>query len=83
MSAVPIEIAICGMLTIGSLPSADDGRLIFPALLLVHAVTLAIVVCVRHFPICTTTGMFVPLGALVMVNVPSVPDVARAMGWPV
>jgi len=47
-----------------------------------HAVTVGILICRRHFPTWKTMGMFVPLGALVRVKLPSVPDKAAAMGSP-
>ncbi len=48
-----------------------------------HLVTVGIFSCVRHLPTCTTSGMSVPSGAFVSVNLPSGPVSALAIGWPV
>ena len=78
-SAPPVETAMFGRLA--NIPSEWFlGRLMLPAGLSWHAVTLGTMISLRHLPIWTTSGMFFPAGAFLMVNVPSGAVIASAMG---
>src|SRR5580693_5439540 len=49
---------------------------------LVHAVVLGITTCRRHLPETATSGMLVPTGTLISVNVPSTLVIAPVSGEP-
>ena len=46
------------------------------------AVTCGMVICLRHFPTCMTSGMLSPDGAFGMTNLPWVSVSTEAMGEP-
>src|ERR1700760_3081780 len=84
-SAPPVAIAMFGMS-----PSLwffgrrrTDGAAIFvtaaDAGLSLHLLTVGMTYCIRHLPTCTTSGMLLPSGTPVMVNLPSASVTAKAM----
>ena len=47
-----------------------------------HLLTFGSVYCMRHFPTCTTSGMFDPSGTPVSVNLPAASVTVFAIGFP-
>ena len=45
-----------------------------------HAGTLGMTICLRHFPAWMTSGILVPTGMLVRVNLPSTPVITCTSG---
>src|SRR4051812_46345609 len=78
----PVVIAICGM---SPSPLFFGSRVWFLSVSLFswHDVTLGIVICRRHFPICRTSGMFCPVGTFFSENLPSDPVSVVTTGEPV
>ena len=80
-SRPPVDTAMLGMLA--NFPSVRFfGSVIGPESVLAHCLTVGTVISLRHLPICTTSGMSAPSGALVMVNVPSGAVSAVVIGLP-
>lgn len=79
-SALPVVTAILGMSPSFLLRGSDV--ISAGSALSVHSWTLSSVICRRHLPIWITSGMLMPDGTLVSVNLPSGPEITWATAPP-
>jgi hypothetical protein len=81
VSAPPVDTAMFGMSP--SLWFFGSFTVLSGSAVSAHCATCGTTICFRHLPTCTTSGMFEPSGAFLIVNLPLASVTATAIGLPV